>query len=142
MPALTVNSVEVAFAYDAAARATPAEQLDSLVDSGYIVLPAGNILPAILPTAHIKTAADMGAAWHGAAGSHGVQYALAEIGGTRHDGILYARVGRRGAREVSGAGTEPGCRSVNSSEETFRRIDDCPLVRYFLPNLLSTKSSH
>ena len=74
MPALTVNSVEVAFAYDAAARATPAEQLDSLVDSGYIVLPAGNLLPAILPPAHIKTAADMGAAWNGPAGSHGVQY--------------------------------------------------------------------
>lgn len=74
MPALTVNSVEVAFAYDADAGATPAEQLDSLVDSGYIVLPAGNLLAAILPPAHIKTAADMGAAWHGAAGSHGVQY--------------------------------------------------------------------
>jgi hypothetical protein len=49
MPALTVNSVEVAFAYDADPGATPAEQLDSLVDSGYIVLPAGNLLAAILP---------------------------------------------------------------------------------------------
>ena len=74
MPALTVNSVEVAFAYDAAAGATPAEQLDSLVDSGYIVLPAGNLLAAVLPPVHIKTAADMGPAWNGPAGSHGVQY--------------------------------------------------------------------
>ena len=34
----SVNSIEVAFAYDAPADATSAEQLDTLVDNGYIVL--------------------------------------------------------------------------------------------------------
>jgi hypothetical protein len=44
MPPLTVNSNEVAFAYNAPPNATSAQQLDTLEDNGYIVLPAGNLL--------------------------------------------------------------------------------------------------